>query len=83
MELKQSARDYRENWLDACRLLDEREAEIDLLRKLLQQVLEAAQSDDVLLGWWHALECATVPNAKVQAEARQGRSPGTTGSAAG
>ena len=32
MELQLSARDYRENWLDACRLLDEREAEIERLR---------------------------------------------------
>ena len=32
------------------------------LRKLLQQVLTDAQAQDVLLEWWHALECETVPN---------------------
>lgn len=36
MEMQLSARDYRENWLDACRLLDEREAEIERLREALK-----------------------------------------------
>lgn len=38
MELQLSARDYRENWLDACRLLDEREAEIERLRAALVHI---------------------------------------------
>ena len=38
MELQLSARDYRENWLDACRLLDEREAEIERLRAALVDI---------------------------------------------
>ena len=29
------------------------------LRKLTQQVLTDAQAQDVLLEWWHALECET------------------------
>lgn len=36
--------------------------EIERLRKLLQQVLTDAHAQDVLLEWWHLLECETVPN---------------------
>lgn len=34
--------------------------EVERLRKLLQQVLTDAQAQDVLLEWWHALECEKV-----------------------
>ena len=43
--------------------------EIDKLRKTLQQVLVDAQSQDVLLEWWTAIELALMPNVELRGDA--------------
>jgi hypothetical protein len=51
MELQLSARDYKENWLDACRLLDEREAEIERLRAALTDLVKLKNMKDQIDNW--------------------------------
>lgn len=58
------ARYYEEIHQHLAPLARDLERENVRLRKLLQQVLTDAQAQDVLLEWWHALECETVPNAQ-------------------
>jgi D-alanyl-D-alanine dipeptidase len=51
---------------EAAQVLKKQAEEIERLRNILQQVLTDAQAQDVLLEWWHQLECETVPNAKLR-----------------